>query len=401
VKYGRQSPWPTSQEEWLLRAALLRGPAAAAAWTRWKSLVDFDNIDSESYRLVPLLYCNLRDHGVSDPLLGRLRGIYRRTWYQNQLHMHAMASPLRALHVAGIPIMLLKGAALLLQYYRDYGMRPMQDFDVCVPEERATEAVEVLRAQGFTVHDVPEDVFFGPVEHPVRLPELELVDSTGHVLDLHWRLFSESIARDVTPECWQAATELEALGTPTRALCPADQVLYVCVHGLVRGAAGWETARVRWVMDLVSILRISGDAIEWRRLLRQAQRGGFIPPLREALTYLRRTLDAPVPDDVLQELRTMPVPMVDRVVHAARMQPPEHWGPWLTVCVGYVEHRLSLPPGAGTLRALATLPGYYRRRWRARTVWSVPAALVFRAARRVGWTMRRRGNPWPAQRDLK
>ncbi|HYM70045.1 MAG TPA: nucleotidyltransferase family protein [bacterium] len=397
IGYARRDPWPTRQEELLLRAALLHGPDALAAWDQWKSIIDFDDIDSESYRLVPRLYCSLRDQGVADPLLGRLRGIYRRTWYQNQLRFHAMARPLRLLHAAGIPTMLLKGAALVLQYYRDYGMRPMTDFDICVPGNQASTAIELLRADGFTPRGAPEEALLDAIAHPDRHSELEFADAAGHEFDVHWRLFPESIAPDVSAPFWQDTVEMEALGTPTRALKPADQLLHVCVHGIVRGAVGYEVSRVRWMMDVMTILRTSGDAVDWTRLLAQADRCGFIPPLRAGLTYLQRTLDAPIPTGVLQQLRTMPVPLTDRIVHAARTQPPEHWGPWLTVCVGYVEHSRSLPPGTGALRTLAGMPGYYRRRWRAARVWSLPFDIAFRGMRRVGWTVRRYGTGWTSR----
>jgi len=394
---ARRGPWPTWQEELLLRAALLHGPAALAAWAQWKSIIDFDDIDSESYRLVPRLYCNLRDQGVSDPLSGKLRGIYMRTWYQNQLRLHAMARPLWLLHEAGIPIMLLKGAALILQYYRDYGMRPMTDFDICVPGSRASAAIALLRANGFTPCWAPGDVLFHTIAYPDRYSELEFVDAARHEFDVHWRLFPESIAPDVSAPFWQDTVEMEALGTPTRALTPADQLLHVCVHGLVGGAVGYEVSGVRWVMDVLTILRTSGDAVDWTRLLAQARRCGFILPLRAGLTYLQRKLDAPIPDGVLEQLRAMPVSLTDRIVHAARTKPPERWGPWLTVCAGYLECARSLPPGAGALRTLAGMPGYYRRRWRAKQVWTLPFDMAFRGMRRIGWTVRLYGADWTSR----
>jgi len=398
IGYAKRDPWPTWQEELLLRAALLRGPEALAAWAQWKSTIDFDDIDSESYRLVPRLYCSLRDQGVSDPLLGRLRGIYRRTWYQNQLRFHAMARPLRLLHAAGIPSMLLKGAALVLQYYRDYGMRPMTDFDICVPGNQASSAIQLLRGNGFTPCGAPEDALLDATAHPDRHSEMEFHDAAGHEFDVHWRLFPESIAPDVSAPFWQDTVEMDALGTPTRALRPADQLLHVCVHGIVRGAIGFEVSRVRWVMDVMTILSTSGEALDWTRLLAQAGRCGFIPPLRAGLTYVRRTLDGPIPDRVLQQLRAMPVPLTDRIVHAARIEPPERWGPLLTVCVGYLDHSRSLPPGTGALRTLAGMPGYYRRRWRVQRGWSLPFDLAVRGVRRVGWTVRRYGLGWASRR---
>jgi hypothetical protein len=387
IAYAKREPWPTAPEELLLRAALLRGRAGIAAWVQWKSQVDFDDIDSESYRLVPQLYRNLRDQGVSDPLMGRLKGIYRRTWYQNQLRFHAIARPLRLLHDARIPVALLKGAAVLEHCHRDYGMRPMADFDLYVPGERAPAAIELLLHSGFAPRGAPEDVLRDTVAHPDRHAELEFENGPAGEFDLHWRLFPESLRDDSEEAIWRGAVQTEALGTSVWVLNHADLLLHVLTHGIVRGAVTPETSRVRWVTDGMAIIRASGPALDWQRLCALAGRYGFTPLLRDGLGYLRRTFHAAIPDTVLHELSARPVPFQDRVVHAARTLPPERWGAWLTICIGYVDCALGLPRGAGPLRTLSALPGYYRRRWRARSLWTMPLTFAVRAARRVAWNL--------------
>ena len=121
---------PTKEQELLLMAALLRGSAAIDAWLEWKSSVNVDRLDQHSYRLLPLLYRNLSIHGVEDPLLNKFRGIHRLTWYKNRVMFHNMATLIRHFNDAGIDTILLKGAALVLRYYEDHGLRPMIDFDI-------------------------------------------------------------------------------------------------------------------------------------------------------------------------------------------------------------------------------------------------------------------------------
>jgi len=43
----------------------------------------------------------------------------------------------------------LKGTSLIVHYYQDYGVRPMNDFDFLVPTSRAPEAVALLRRLGW------------------------------------------------------------------------------------------------------------------------------------------------------------------------------------------------------------------------------------------------------------
>ena len=92
------------------------------------------NISNQgSFRLLPLLYINLQKQGVDDPVMGKLKGIYRQAWSKNQTLFHEMAGVIAHLQDAGIKTMLLKGASLSLLYYKNNGARPMADIDVLVP----------------------------------------------------------------------------------------------------------------------------------------------------------------------------------------------------------------------------------------------------------------------------
>ena len=80
--------WPDEHHELLLRAALLPDEDGWAAWRSLRDRLDPDNVDSETYRLLPLLAFNLGRMGVSDSLLQRLRGIRRRTWLEPAQRAH-------------------------------------------------------------------------------------------------------------------------------------------------------------------------------------------------------------------------------------------------------------------------------------------------------------------------
>src|SRR5712691_11019679 len=124
---------PNSEQQLLLRAALLPDERARAAWEALGPGFDPDRLDSDSKGLLGLLFRNLRKLGVEDPRLGRFKGIYRLTWFKNQLLFHAADGLLAALERADIPTILLKGAALVTTAYRDVGLRAMADFDILIP----------------------------------------------------------------------------------------------------------------------------------------------------------------------------------------------------------------------------------------------------------------------------
>ena len=130
----------------LLRATWLDRPDALTAFTAWQAAVDLNRLPSGQHALLPPLYHNLERLGIEHPWLGRLRGIYRRTWYTNQLMLQAADSLLGALAAAGVPVMLADDAALALVSYGER-LRPIDSLGLVVPAARAAEAGQVLAGQ--------------------------------------------------------------------------------------------------------------------------------------------------------------------------------------------------------------------------------------------------------------
>lgn len=242
--------WPTPQQERLLRAALWQGDKALRAWEAWQAQIDWDDhLDEGSYRLLPLLFHNLHQHGVQDPIMQKLKGIYRLAWYKNQTSFRRLAALLRAFHEAGIRTLTLKGAALTILHYQNYGLRPMSDFDVLVPIAQVADAVSLLQRSGW----IPESRFADIQIDALIATEQALAfqDATEQALDLHWHVLQESRGPGADESFWRTAVSMEVDGAPTRALQPADQLLHVCLHG-----ARWnQLPSIRWVADSLMILR--------------------------------------------------------------------------------------------------------------------------------------------------
>src|SRR5262249_17204413 len=131
-----------------LRAALLARAPAEDALPEWRGSVDFEAVATPVQRLLPLIHRNLGSEARGDPVLGRIRGIYRRTWVLNAIQMGEGERAIAALGEEEIPTMLLKGAAMIARWTGDSGVRMMSDFDLLVPRERARDAIARLRAAG-------------------------------------------------------------------------------------------------------------------------------------------------------------------------------------------------------------------------------------------------------------
>jgi hypothetical protein len=373
--------WPTPEKELLLRAALLQGEPAINAWHDWKSNVDVDQLDVGSLRLLPLLYRNLRTHGVEDSLMNKFKGVYRFTWYKNQLLFNNMAVLLRSFQNAGIQTMILKGAALTLLHYRDHGLRPMGDFDVLIHTKQIAEAVNLLKELGWKPRIEPPKVF--TERYTSIISRLEFNDVIGQGFDLHWHLLQECCCEDADDPFWDGAILTSLHNVSTYALNPTDQLLHICVHGATYHSA----APFRWVADAMTIINTSKTEIDWNRLSAYAQKHRLILPLRNALKYLRCIFSASVPTAVLQNMQVMPVSKAERIEYEAKARPTESLGPFRALWLHYIWlHYISYSrqmKSIGLLKRLIGFPVVLRDIWGLKHVWQLLFYVTVKGMRKI------------------
>jgi len=122
------------------------------AWNEWKSMVNFEkDVEYASFRMLPLLYINLHSNGVKDELMHRLKGIYRKSWSNNQLLFNKAAGVLKLIHKNKTPTIVMKGIALTIDVYKNFGVRPMADMDVLIPLSQSRKIISLLKKSGLIV----------------------------------------------------------------------------------------------------------------------------------------------------------------------------------------------------------------------------------------------------------
>jgi len=382
---------PTPEQELLLRAALLSGGACRDAFAAWRSLANLGRVDPGSYRLFPLLYKNLISNGVDDPVLNIFKWVYDTTLVNNGKRFAALARLFRKLRERGMDAVLLKGAALVPAYYRDYGLRPMLDADILVPTRRAREAAEMLMELGWSSSLTPLKGFsdmdalsrLGWKPETRKLSEYsdeyftvrhghDLVNPDEFTIDLHWHALHGYNAPDADEPFRQGARRVTLEGEPVLVLGPEDLLLQVCEHGM-----RWDpTPPVRWVADAAVILREEGAGLDWERFIRAARRHGVVLQVREALRYLRTILPGEVPEEVAARLDSEPVSRLEKTVFKVRTSPPGIadglvelgflWSSYRkgNVDSGFIRRLFGFPGfltrvfGMGSVRHLAVYSGY-------------------------------------------
>jgi hypothetical protein len=367
--------WPTRQQELLLRAALLEGKEALKAWQEYGSYIDIRKLDPGSLRILPLLYRNLSSHGVKHPQMREFRAVYRLMWFKNQMLFHNMAPLLRSFHDAGMQTMILKGAALTLLHYGDYGLRPMNDFDVLIQKKQASAAIQLLMKLGWTsiVSKQPEAF----TERYLRAKHAHMFkNSADHALDLHWYTLDECRYEGADDDFWYGAVSVRVQDVSTYALNPTDQLLHTCVHG----AQVNSVPPFRWVADATTIISTSQPEIDWNRLVGQARKRHLILPLRDTLSYLRDVIHTPIPSAVMQDIQSMPIARGERILYEAKSRP----NAFRNLCLLYLSHSQSLNKNnASLVHKLVQFPRFLQDTLELKGLWEVLFFAILKAGQRT------------------
>ena len=259
---------------------------------------------------------------------------------------------------------LLKGAALNLLNYKNFALRPQSDIDALVPNDRALEAFNYLLYLGWN----PEYEF--PATKIIRYKNACGFSIGPHKrLDLHWNIFHECRDEGTDSVFWNRAVSVRVKDKKLWALEPTDQLLHVCVHGVK-----WNTVMpCRWVADAITILNTSPTPLNWEELLRQARQRSLILPVREALQYLHKTFNAPIPTDALRAMLEIPPSQAERrEFHIMTKKKSRLFGNFFKFTLSYAR----VPKPQSLWAKLIDYPQYLQVCWQQKNFLLMPFRLL-------------------------
>ncbi len=369
---------PTPLQELLLKAAILPLPSAWEAWQKWREQVDLETeyIDLGSFRILPLVYHNLKNNLTNDPYLGILQGLQRRTWYINEMQFRNCQKVLDALQKAGIETMVLKGIPLALNYYPHSGLRPMGDFDILVHKNTIHQAIKIVADKGWRPLDLTPAHFSKAYLSMWHAHPFE--NGQDSHLDLHWHLLFDCLAEDVDQIFWDGSVCTEVKGTKTRSLNPTDLLL----HSLVHSVEWAPIPPMRWVADVYYILAIAGAQIDWARLVAQTKRCHVSLKVITGLHYLREVFELPIPSSVLEDLKSIPVSVPEERLFKSVTQKSRFLGGFWAIWCRYQIYAERADYGNFLLRAVK-FPDYLRIFLGQDSIYDVGAWFVSKANGRI------------------
>ncbi len=227
-----------------------------------------------------------------------------------QLHQtHELSRLLKAFDEAGVPVMLLKGAALTLCLYEETGLRPMSDVDLLVRPAEVDAAMRVLRETGCRRGaDLVRDDFF-----PRFYYETEWVtDSPRPVrLDVHVRPLRPLRIAVTMPDyaLWLGAERVDVGCGPAWIPSREGMFVHLAAHAAYHGCS-----RLIWLYDLRRFYKRYGHAIDWSVVLDSCRRWRLSAPIRYAIEQCRTRVGEICPDKVARELDRHRISWRDRLV---------------------------------------------------------------------------------------
>jgi hypothetical protein len=279
-----------------------------ARWGRALQVADW-------HRLSPILFCHLDSDGQAP---GAVLSALERAYLANAARSLFIAAALRrvvdTLDGVGVPVMLLKGAALVDTVYDDPAQREMLDLDLLVPRDRLPDANAALATLGY--RPLPADgdrgnttgeVHVSAHHDPALVGEEQVVAVELHH---HIAIDGEGSAFEIEG-IWQRARK--APGRSHLLPAPEDLLSHVCFH-FTRNRLGGSYRRrntggaLGQISDIARL--VEREPIDWDALAAAAR--GYRLDTRVFLgLFAARELGVTVPESALARLQP---PGFDRAV---------------------------------------------------------------------------------------
>lgn len=242
---------------------------------------------AELQRLAPLFYRHVRAAGADlpDDLRLGLQALTLRHAAAAGARTSVLKELLDAARSAGIPLILLKGAATAHLAYSEPALRPMRDLDILVQPADLPALSAILDRMGF-VTPLSQSPLVISDKH---LPHAELQrDGLTVTLEVHTRLF-DSLWRPRQPsaaELFQRARSFEIEDQPALSLSLEDLLWHTWQHLVI------EDIRLVGIADLLSLSQRYVAEINWDWIYQH------YPGLLGALSVIHFL--TPLPPEVIQ-----------------------------------------------------------------------------------------------------
>lgn len=183
------------------------------------------------------------------------KGLFQNLFIKNQTDIL-----LRRFEEVGIGVIPLKGVYFADKYFGHIGARATSDIDLLIHFQDLNQAIESIKALGFSVEEEPIPGHFHS-SFSKRLPNSPM----PLVVELHWGLVKEETSRFDMNEIWN---ESRAFGqyVHVQELSHMHCFYMICLHGWRHNLDS-----LKYFIDIIQMIHLYRDELDYEELFKMAE----------------------------------------------------------------------------------------------------------------------------------
>ncbi len=305
--------------------------------------------------------------GAEERSLKRLKGVYRSSWTRHQLLCDQLRTVLDTLIEVEIVPMMLRGMRLATAFYDEPALRPIRHIELVVEPSEFDQAVDALRRLDWSM--------VTPVA-PVAHPEQAAFGSPTKVACV----LANELPRELRAarRGWGRATRARGVheqfeGRSVLVLDPLDE--------LFLAASGWRKPAgiLQALVDTHTMIKALGPDLGWHNLATRSADRALSYRVLELLSYLRATLQTPIPDYVLGDLTLAASTGRERLMSVLEAMD----GGVLGGFPGTLAEFTRTAEATSAAAAIHGLPSYLQHVWGINSAGHVPVQMIKKGASRL------------------
>jgi len=194
-----------------------------------------------------------------------------------------------AFRAAGIPMVPIKGMALLYELNRYAETRPMADIDIVVKRDDIERSKDILLSLNYKISEghFSENYYRNQYHH--------LPFHGKYMVELHWNLSPPRPNTINLPELWKRVRYVKSGEDTIMLLSPEDTIFSLALH-LRRFN---DPFSLKYIQDIFKILEKHSNGVDWKYILKYCRLNRLDSLLYYTLISVKINMGYPVPNTIL------------------------------------------------------------------------------------------------------
>lgn len=234
---------------------------------------------------------------------------------KNTLIFEELTKVLKAFKESGLPVIVLKGAALASTVYKNLALRPMADVDLLVKKEDILLADERLKVLGYMPSDRSADDMNFSSSYLTSLDYRNSFQNSPS-FHIHWHFVNstvpnESYIHHVKMEnIWRDAEKADIAGVETLVMAPHHLVIHLSEHAL---RVSHSASKLCYFCDINEAVNFYGAILDWNKLVKESFKFHLNRMVYFSLYFTSQFLEARIPEYVLLKLKPKRLSLGERI----------------------------------------------------------------------------------------